>query len=162
MTPRVTVSARTRRNVKFPYEKSWLFLLVSLLLGYNPGQKQRAGKKKKTGDFFSCFQVTVHHQGMSEKKPRGRKWSVDPGGVLLTLLLPSSHSATILTHPRHTSAQAWQGHCAPLQWVLLHQLAINEMPHRHAQRPIQLSFFLRGEHNRTKISPENCFSYEYG
>lgn len=33
----------------------------------------KSNVQKKTGDFFSYFQVTIHHQGMSEKKPRGRK-----------------------------------------------------------------------------------------
>lgn len=46
MTTRVIVNARNRGNVKIPYEESWLFSLASLLLGYNPGQKQRAEKKQ--------------------------------------------------------------------------------------------------------------------
>lgn len=56
-----------------------------------------------------------------------------------------------------------QGHpCAPVHWALLHQLAINEMPHRQAHRPIQLSFLLPREHNTGKTSSENHYSYECG
>lgn len=87
------IDARTRRNVQIPYEESWWFSLASQLLGYNPVQKQGT---EKIGNFLSRFQVTVHHQGVSEKKPRVKKWSPDPGGVLLILLLPSSRSATTL------------------------------------------------------------------
>lgn len=117
---------------------------------------------EKTGDFFSCFQVTVYHHGMSEKKARGRKWIPDPGGVLPTVLLPRLTLVTLLIHPRHTSVQGQQGHCVPLQCSpasTIHQW--NEMPQDMPQ-PIQLSFLLSREHKTTKTSPEKYFSYEYG
>lgn len=80
-----------------------------------PKSSMQKKKKKKTGDFFFCFQISVHHHGMSEKKARGRKWIPHPGRVPPTLLLPRLTLATLLIHPRHTSVQGRQGHCVPLQ-----------------------------------------------
>lgn len=91
---------------------------------------------KRNVYFKLYFQVTIQHQWKTKEKHRVEAWSLkNHGRILLTGLL------------RYFSNKAWPtclGMAPPISsWILLHQLIIKKMPHRHGHKPIWLGTILQ-------------------